>query len=783
MHAVTDYHTVASSWRESGQKRKPSGTSGNIKPRRNSDGYSTAGVLLFSACLLVSFSALFTIAALHHVYSAGSPVPVGYTQVPSASALASASPSQATPKPAKYTRTTVTASTSLPTTTTTTTTTTITVTKSDPASRTHTPAPTPPSPSQLETRSKQLPVIVSIATPTAKPQTVGASEARNGSLRSVKPAAAAAAPPAKIPLVALEANAPLLSPIVASAMNYGDLTSDLLPFLEAAAAAAITASPSAAQPTTDAMELLQQQQQEQQLHTLPDVALSPPSLTAMLDIVERLLELSGLDTAPKNSTRGGIAMPSPSDARTLAAMPATARALQQLLHVARGCAATFDGSAGASTDARELAQTRSLLSWSFAQLGKEVRASSAQLSERSGFRPVFMTVRRATTATIVLCLTAHPTLLGNPDALLNASSAQRGRQRAIAEESAAAAALDAAASAASPPDTVTTILTTNLTTISTTVRPSVTPAAGGAARALLVGGEAAAAAAAATGGDVGGGPVVAEGGGDESVVWRRRGGGVKVVAGSDEGGVRSLRAGMWGLLALLQQSHEASRASRGIIEYMHVSKAGGSSMCAVAKENKCRNPNLNPGMNCLMPEIAADMPRWTRLDLVPKGLLHDALRNSGFITDCRASAPAALSCTARHQLFTSRSYDFAANENAVHGGTPGTAYAAHPQASNGLCEQFVNVLTLREPARHLLSMLGEVILWHAKILREAPKYSRTRAYIRAPMELPRGLEFWKALAPAVLDNYYTRMLVGRRGSCLALGALRRPTWTWRCRTC
>lgn len=53
-------------------------------------------------------------------------------------------------------------------------------------------------------------------------------------------------------------------------------------------------------------------------------------------------------------------------------------------------------------------------------------------------------------------------------------------------------------------------------------------------------------------------------------------------------GLHELRASFWSLLALLRQQHDLARVGKQVIEFMHVSKAGGTSMCNAAGKNKCR---------------------------------------------------------------------------------------------------------------------------------------------------------------------------------------------------
>ena len=54
-----------------------------------------------------------------------------------------------------------------------------------------------------------------------------------------------------------------------------------------------------------------------------------------------------------------------------------------------------------------------------------------------------------------------------------------------------------------------------------------------------------------------------------------------------------------------------SRHSRGILELLHVSKSGGTSVCQLAKEEGLYNPYSTLDHNCIVPNLDLD-PKWTR---------------------------------------------------------------------------------------------------------------------------------------------------------------------------
>ena len=55
-----------------------------------------------------------------------------------------------------------------------------------------------------------------------------------------------------------------------------------------------------------------------------------------------------------------------------------------------------------------------------------------------------------------------------------------------------------------------------------------------------------------------------------------------------------------------------SRGARPALELLHLSKAGGTSMCQLAAASGLKNPAATINANCLVPHLAGE-PKWTRL--------------------------------------------------------------------------------------------------------------------------------------------------------------------------
>ena len=89
-------------------------------------------------------------------------------------------------------------------------------------------------------------------------------------------------------------------------------------------------------------------------------------------------------------------------------------------------------------------------------------------------------------------------------------------------------------------------------------------------------------------------------------------------------------------------------------------------------------------------------------------------------------------------------------ERSLHHSSPNPA-SAHP------CRQFFNVVMLREPLPHVLSLMlnaqTNVLTWVRIKMKDL--------HANGGFSLPANLEFWTTMAPAVLNNYYTRTLLGK----------------------
>ncbi|EFJ40544.1 hypothetical protein VOLCADRAFT_99677 [Volvox carteri f. nagariensis] len=188
------------------------------------------------------------------------------------------------------------------------------------------------------------------------------------------------------------------------------------------------------------------------------------------------------------------------------------------------------------------------------------------------------------------------------------------------------------------------------------------------------------------------------------------------------------------------QLHRTAAARKGIIDFFHISKAGGTTFCQLAKLNGCRTQSFAARRNCLIREFD-DVPRWVNNSLhnhlAPRGLRTPWFANWG----TKQRNP--VSCQIRKRFMLRRHFNIYANEFTVYG-------AQRVPRNAHVCPGHLNVLQLRHPHLRLRSHLMWVWALYDHTFREqAPAFFPTH-----------GLPHWRSLLPAATDNYYVRSLLG-----------------------
>lgn len=188
------------------------------------------------------------------------------------------------------------------------------------------------------------------------------------------------------------------------------------------------------------------------------------------------------------------------------------------------------------------------------------------------------------------------------------------------------------------------------------------------------------------------------------------------------------------LSASLYKIHRSGIETKGVLEFFHVSKSGGTSLCSLGGTNKCSTQYFDIKHNCLI-RYFNDMPRWTVREVldIPAG---PWCANYG-------RRRRTISCSGRLRYLRFNNWNFYSNEYVVLGGVK-SYKGAH------LCREFAHVVIFREPEARLVSHMNNVLReYQSKYGEQFYEYFN-----------PHNAEQWHVLAPAVVNNYYTRSLLG-----------------------
>ncbi|PNH05574.1 hypothetical protein TSOC_008135 [Tetrabaena socialis] len=194
------------------------------------------------------------------------------------------------------------------------------------------------------------------------------------------------------------------------------------------------------------------------------------------------------------------------------------------------------------------------------------------------------------------------------------------------------------------------------------------------------------------------------------------------------------------LLQLFDQHRDAATRKRAI-EFAHISKAGGTSICSLAERNGCTTESFAPNRNCQLP-VFRDQPRYIN------ATQHAALRGRAKTHCQRPTKPMSprseASCEKRRQYLLSKGYTIYANEYTAFGGSadPGLA---HP------CSNMMTVLQIRHPHDRVISHINHVFTMYERHCHEDRGLYFAKGHDTAD---------WALLIPAPVNNYMIRSLLG-----------------------
>ncbi|GAX84436.1 hypothetical protein CEUSTIGMA_g11856.t1 [Chlamydomonas eustigma] len=195
------------------------------------------------------------------------------------------------------------------------------------------------------------------------------------------------------------------------------------------------------------------------------------------------------------------------------------------------------------------------------------------------------------------------------------------------------------------------------------------------------------------------------------------------------------------LLLQLFRLHRNSAAQKGRIQFIHISKSGGTNMCMSAEGNGCTTESFSERHNCLIKEFN-DEPHWASASghKYVQYSMKEA-RNTPWFVNYGKERRVDVTCVERLNLMVQNNWTFYSNEYTLPAGEP------------TLCKQFVNVIMFREP----LTRLASQISWIQKLYMQL---HNTTDLSRAFKDRTTG--FWERLLPAAVNNYYIRSLLGEQ---------------------
>ncbi|KAG2489058.1 hypothetical protein HYH03_012494 [Edaphochlamys debaryana] len=206
-----------------------------------------------------------------------------------------------------------------------------------------------------------------------------------------------------------------------------------------------------------------------------------------------------------------------------------------------------------------------------------------------------------------------------------------------------------------------------------------------------------------------------------------------------------------GTFRVLYEAHRVAALRKGIMEYFHISKAGGTSWCHAAKNNGCRAQVYDSAYICQISQLD-DRVRWLNNTFHAKrtgrgarwGTWGRVARDTKFPT-----------CESRHDFAAAMGYQYFSNEFTLHEGL-------HDTADVRLCEQFFNVILIRDPLKRMLS--------HLKFVTMQMKWDYRNDTLFHNTYWGTDAAFWESFGPVLVDNYMLRGMLGEKAYHAPIGS-------------
>eukprot|EP00198_Chlamydomonas_reinhardtii_P011086 XP_001700423.1 predicted protein [Chlamydomonas reinhardtii] len=189
------------------------------------------------------------------------------------------------------------------------------------------------------------------------------------------------------------------------------------------------------------------------------------------------------------------------------------------------------------------------------------------------------------------------------------------------------------------------------------------------------------------------------------------------------------------------EAHRVVAIRKGIMEYFHISKAGGTSWCHAAKNNGCRAQVYDSAYICQIGQFD-DRVRWLNNSFhaqrTGRGARWGTWGRPKRATDMTT-------CEQRFEFAAALGYQYFSNEYTLHEGF-------EDPDNVGTCPQFFNVILVRDPLKRLLS--------HLKFVTMQMKWDYRNNTLFHNTFTGTDSAFWEEFGPVLVDNYMLRGMLG-----------------------
>ncbi|GIL57958.1 hypothetical protein Vafri_13164, partial [Volvox africanus] len=214
-----------------------------------------------------------------------------------------------------------------------------------------------------------------------------------------------------------------------------------------------------------------------------------------------------------------------------------------------------------------------------------------------------------------------------------------------------------------------------------------------------------------------------------------------------------------GLFVQLYMLHRRGVFNRGVMDYQHVSKSGGTSWCHAAQLNGCTTMRFDKFYVCGVSSFE-DKVRWV------DGTAHTKLTGgepSRWALHGVFRSETAPGCASRAAQMRAHRWTYYSNEYTLTGGQ-------QSMSDVEVCSKhFVTSILFRNPLHRIVSHLRFLLLHYKRFMEAQMKEGTGADFFKTYANA--NASFWSNVAPAVTDNYFARTLLGEATWHLPVGTL------------